>query len=738
MGEGAQNRAQNLALPRSLSMLKFSPFAIDNSEARRHTILMSTGKKLSRTTARPVAKAALSPPSPPTGLAPKAAPTVSEARPFKTAKPVGPAPPTPAPATPLRSALVVPAALKPSPKMKAARALGNATTPGQPSVPARASGSALPPPAAPVPGLKPQAAPALKPQHAVDQTNEPGRVKSPTKTRTVKKTKTTTTVRTAPAAPATSPPPAPAPKPALNPQAAPVQASPPATKKSGAPVAPAAKTAPAPAPAPKPAPTPAKVAPTVPAKPATLASSKPAPVAKPAAKSEPASVKAAPAPAPKSGTALATAPKAAPAPTPAAMPAVKPEPAPVASKPTAVVQAAAPPAARPAVKAPRAAATRAKKPVPPILLEGDYPPVAPVGGPGQRYVLGPTPPEGLPAEEEPGELPEAYGTQRLLLTARDPQWLYAHWDLTREQQSNYNKLSAEGHLTLRVFVDELGGKPVTQVQVHPESRHWFVHVGRGGTKYVSELGYVTLGGQWISIATSGATLTPPESLSEDTSVQFATLPLSLPLPQLATIIKALAMEHLPLVQAIEALRRQGHVDLPELTVLETHAWTPEQEQALAELINIDQVRRVWIGSLEITELIRRKVVGELSSRAAAQMASPVGGFGSVASPFGGQPGPAKGFWFNVNAELIIYGATETDATVTIGGRKIRLRPDGSFSCRFALPDGQYPLPAVATAADGTDTRWADLHFVRATQYGGGEVGSHPQAAALKPPKPEHL
>ena len=61
---------------------------------------------------------------------------------------------------------------------------------------------------------------------------------------------------------------------------------------------------------------------------------------------------------------------------------------------------------------------------------------------------------------------------------------------------------------------------------------------------------------------------------------------------------------------------------------------------------------------------------------------------------------AKGFWFNVNAELIIYGATEPDAKVTLGGHEIKLRPDGSFSYRFALPDGNYDLPAVAVSADG--------------------------------------
>jgi hypothetical protein len=105
---------------------------------------------------------------------------------------------------------------------------------------------------------------------------------------------------------------------------------------------------------------------------------------------------------------------------------------------------------------------------------------------------------------------------------------------------------------------------------------------------------------------------------------------------------------------------------------------------------------------------------------------------SVSSPFGGVP-RQRGFWFNVNAELIIYGATEPDAKVTIGDRQIKLRPDGSFSFRFALPDGEYSLPAAAHSADGEETRQAHLKFGRSTAYQ-GEVGAHPQDKRLQPPR----
>lgn len=93
----------------------------------------------------------------------------------------------------------------------------------------------------------------------------------------------------------------------------------------------------------------------------------------------------------------------------------------------------------------------------------------------------------------------------------------------------------------------------------------------------------------------------------------------------------------------------------------------------------------------------------------------------------GQPGavPGRKFWFTVNAELVIYGATEPDARVEIGSHPIRLRPDGGFSFRFALPDGQFELPVAALSADGVDFRGAVLRFERSTQTA-GEVGMHPQ------------
>jgi uncharacterized protein len=398
----------------------------------------------------------------------------------------------------------------------------------------------------------------------------------------------------------------------------------------------------------------------------------------------------------------------------------------------------------------RRAYTRATKQevleIPPILLEGDEPSPVSASGPGEKYSLGATPPA---QSFFGGELPESYGTKKLFLTARDPHWLYAHWDLTREQQKELNGESTDGHLILRIFAGKIEGHPAHEIHVHPDSRHWFAHVERAGHSYAAELGYYSALGKWTRVAISSSTLTPPDAAAKEDAAEFATIPFEFPFARLMQIIEAAVRDNTPLAQAIEELRRAGHPDLPRFahsihsTVTapgSARPWTPEQEKALARIISIDETRRVWMGSLEITELIRRRLAQ------AGDTMSPVTGFGisspglasSPTSPFGGmKTAREKNFWFNVNAELVVYGATEPDAKVTLGGHEIKLRSDGTFSFRFALPDGKYDLPAVAVSADGTDGRAAELKFSRETQYL-GDVGATPPDPALKPPLPDSI
>src|SRR5262245_2663686 len=138
--------------------------------------------------------------------------------------------------------------------------------------------------------------------------------------------------------------------------------------------------------------------------------------------------------------------------------------------------------AEPKPKASRKSVRRTALPA--ILLEGDESAAPPVSGPGEKFTLGATPPVEQVAPSA-AELPESYGTKKLFLTARDPHWLYANWDLTREQQSDCNQVSVDGHLILRILDGTDAKRTTAEIHVHPESRHWFAHVeGAGDRKSV--------------------------------------------------------------------------------------------------------------------------------------------------------------------------------------------------------------------------------------------------------------
>jgi ABC-type phosphate transport system substrate-binding protein len=72
------------------------------------------------------------------------------------------------------------------------------------------------------------------------------------------------------------------------------------------------------------------------------------------------------------------------------------------------------------------------------------------------------------------------------------------------------------------------------------------------------------------------------------------------------------------------------------------------------------------------------------------------------------------FWLVADAELIVHGATEPDATVMIAGQPIKLSPDGTFRFQMLFPDGQIDFPILAIAADGEQNRAIHLRFNRET------------------------
>jgi len=308
-----------------------------------------------------------------------------------------------------------------------------------------------------------------------------------------------------------------------------------------------------------------------------------------------------------------------------------------------------------------------------------------------------------------------------LLAARDPNWLYAHWDLSAAQMAQFRSQSSDGRVVLRVF-EKNRTTPLQELTLHAETRNWYIPVHKPAATFTAQLGIWKAAGNFQVISQSREATTPAGVVSTDTAARFATIPLDVPFAELSQIVRSYVRDGESLAKTLQRLQTEGF-QMPYKATVELGPWTAEQAAALERIVGGDVMRRLQMGSFEINEWLRQQLQEQLSS-AVFSAFSPAGASWQAA--------PQKGFWFAVNAELIIYGATEPDAKVTIDGKPIQLRPDGTFSFHYVFPDGQYRLPVVAVSAAGDDQRAVKLTFERRTQTQ-GDVGKVQQPAHLKPP-----
>jgi phosphate transport system substrate-binding protein len=72
--------------------------------------------------------------------------------------------------------------------------------------------------------------------------------------------------------------------------------------------------------------------------------------------------------------------------------------------------------------------------------------------------------------------------------------------------------------------------------------------------------------------------------------------------------------------------------------------------------------------------------------------------------------PSTDFWFVVDAELVLYGATEEGATVTLDGRKVKVNSDGTFKLTVPFINNLVDYQITATSASKEYTKTIDKTF----------------------------
>jgi len=336
-----------------------------------------------------------------------------------------------------------------------------------------------------------------------------------------------------------------------------------------------------------------------------------------------------------------------------------------------------------------------------------------------------------PAESQ--KVPPASNV-RLWLVARDSFTLVAYWNPPAGQLRELSADWGAGVWQLRLWLESVDRSREPEVTLElnsqPAATHRFLPVLHAGQRYVAELGHWAGQGHWRTIARSEPLATPADHGGSGAEAsEFRVLAATAPGPTAVAAGRATAG---PLPVGAKGVRVK--VDARSRSAAE------QRTRIVAE-----EFLRQTPGSSADVVKVQRAVLEGLSTFSTEEGVAAAGAdlpgesdrLPSSEELVSVAPSRPHGFWFEVNAELIVHGRTERGATVTLGGRPVKLRADGSFTFRFALPDGDFSLPAVAVSAAQDDQRSAALRFVRQTTYQGA-VGTHPIAPELQPPVPESV
>jgi len=250
---------------------------------------------------------------------------------------------------------------------------------------------------------------------------------------------------------------------------------------------------------------------------------------------------------------------------------------------------------------------------------------------------------------------------RIVLMVRDPYWLHVVWHVTRTTVVRAQAALAEQWHTARPILRliEVDAGPTTStaeriarvIEIHGGVQNWYVDVHNPPHSYRVELGYRGANGKFFSIARSNMVTTPSPGTSDSIDENW----------------NSVAKDY----EKIYALSG-GY----------------NEERSCGEL-------------QELFEERLRRPMGPSSTR-----------YGVGAERLMNRH---KNFRFDIDAEMIIYGATTVDARVTLAGEPVKLRSDGTFTVRMAMPDKRQVIPAVAASADGVEQRTIVLAVERNTK-----------------------
>ncbi len=264
---------------------------------------------------------------------------------------------------------------------------------------------------------------------------------------------------------------------------------------------------------------------------------------------------------------------------------------------------------------------------------------------------------------------------------RDPDWAYVFWQISDADREKAQSLGAN-KLCLRLFDasgsdgSNLNQGTLREITVDSYSTEWYLPIPLADRDYKVELGY-KYGFKWMSLAFSSTSRVPGSHPSEQILDKFVPFNLD------AT-----------------------SESIPDISNHVTSEQNGIHERLYQAATNITLRRKV--GSEEFMENVNSTNQNDnLTDSSAGKWSSGLNesGRGIIKN---------RSFWLVADAELIVYGATEPSAKLTIGGEDVPLAADGTFRIQVPFRDGTQKYDIKAVDVSGAQEKSISMKFDRAT------------------------
>lgn len=385
----------------------------------------------------------------------------------------------------------------------------------------------------------------------------------------------------------------------------------------------------------------------------------------------------------------------------------------------------------------------------------------------------PAPMMSIPIEDD-YDLPQHYNETSIILLARDPHWLHLYWEISartwQEMRDRFGDELNRARIVLRVYdvtyihFNGYNANHSFDIEVGPFAMNWYINLWSDNTSYCVDIAAILPNGYYHLIARSNSVTTPRATVSyrddliwlevKDDEHQNPYVNVNFRRGRSGSSgygKRRLFLTDEEIRRYYEKyffLMRKVLSQRPEQDFYNDHGghfqdmFVENTDVSLDDVLDEEWLAsgagaaggeprtvRIRIGaSEEMTQVMRDRRPVKRIQRFGPEGIGGISGasglglggsenLGGASEGKVGQSAKARNFFFEIGTELIVYGRTEPDARVTLGGQEIQLRPDGTFTLRFALGDQTIPLNFLAESSNQIDKRRISTSVIRTpTEY----------------------